>query len=269
MPPTGDESVFEDRADFILDEIAMAFQWERPALIVALYRSALTRNLVQGLLAQALLASGREVTHYLVDKSHYDIPRALLDHPRRGQAVYFVDRLRRGGGRGYSNAIRALNMHREYLVEGNIRAVFWLTQPEARQVARFAPDFWAFRHKVVEFLDLPSDGSPGSSQPLLASAPEEVREQVHAIARLEALGCHEEALLSIRQARRLRRGKAVLSVLSARIHLAMGDPAAARRLLRQSRRGASGRDLLAELERVEKAIVSIPQPGGGFQEWKG
>jgi tetratricopeptide (TPR) repeat protein len=37
-------------------------------------------------------------------------------------------------------------------VERAIKAVFWLTVNEAANIPRFAPDFWAFRHRVVEFI---------------------------------------------------------------------------------------------------------------------
>jgi tetratricopeptide (TPR) repeat protein len=40
-------------------------------------------------------------------------------------------------------------------VEDKVRAVFWLTEREAAELPRRAPDFWAFRHWVVEFLEAP------------------------------------------------------------------------------------------------------------------
>ena len=38
-------------------------------------------------------------------------------------------------------------------MEEKIRAVFWLTAVESRGLPRFAPDFWAFRHRVIELDD--------------------------------------------------------------------------------------------------------------------
>jgi tetratricopeptide (TPR) repeat protein len=46
-------------------------------------------------------------------------------------------------------------VRREYLVEDKVRAVFWLTEREAADLPRRAPDFWAFRHWVGEFLEVP------------------------------------------------------------------------------------------------------------------
>ncbi|MEJ5223779.1 MAG: tetratricopeptide repeat protein [Anaerolineales bacterium] len=51
------------------------------------------------------------------------------------------------------NPYKPLNIRREILVESRIRAIFWLTEREAIDLARQAPDFWAFRHRVVDFLD--------------------------------------------------------------------------------------------------------------------
>jgi Flp pilus assembly protein TadD len=43
-------------------------------------------------------------------------------------------------------------MQRELFVEERVKAVLWLTTAEANNLARHAPDFWAFRHRVVEFV---------------------------------------------------------------------------------------------------------------------
>jgi tetratricopeptide (TPR) repeat protein len=37
-------------------------------------------------------------------------------------------------------------------VENQIKVVFWLTPSEAANLPRFAPDFWSFRHRVIEFI---------------------------------------------------------------------------------------------------------------------
>ena len=58
-------------------------------------------------------------------------------------------------------AYRALNMQRELFVENRVKAVLWLTTAEAANLARHAPDFWAFRHRVVEFV---SQRSPAGTR---------------------------------------------------------------------------------------------------------
>lgn len=40
-------------------------------------------------------------------------------------------------------------------MDHQLRTVFWLTEKEAFYLPRYAPDFWAFRHRTVEFMDTP------------------------------------------------------------------------------------------------------------------
>lgn len=47
-------------------------------------------------------------------------------------------------------------MRRELLVDYRIRVIVWVTAAETVDLSRHAPDFWAFRHRVVEF-DRPAD----------------------------------------------------------------------------------------------------------------
>jgi tetratricopeptide (TPR) repeat protein len=69
----------------------------------------------------------------------------------RRESVFSVLGLSRGGGTRNANAYRALNMRRELLVDYDIRALFWLNKAESRSLSRIAPDFWAFRHRVIDF----------------------------------------------------------------------------------------------------------------------
>ena len=145
-----------DRIAILFDELEMAIKWDRPCILFAVYQSEYIKEEVQSVLRHSLIKQGNDVLKYIVDKTHYDVALDLRDQPGRKQSVFFVSGLRWGGGKGCSNAYHALNMHREYLVEEKIRSIFWLTKKEARLLPRYAPDFWAFRYNVIEFLDYPS-----------------------------------------------------------------------------------------------------------------
>ena len=67
--------------------------------------------------------------------------------------VFFVEGLRWGSGQADVHAYQTLNNHREFFIENQIRVVFWLTEKEAIDLAHFAPDYWAFRHRVIEFVE--------------------------------------------------------------------------------------------------------------------
>jgi len=268
------KGTFEDRVNIVLDELSLGIQWERPSLIVVVYRSEHIKNIVQAILAKSLGESGQVVLHYAVDKLHYDIPLELLDHPKHRQAVFFVSGLRWGGGRGYSNAYRALNMHREYLVEGNIKAIFWLTINEGKQLARFSPDFWAFRHKVVEFLDLPSkksikplESSKGSFHSLYTKNANDFLIWINTAEMFYTLGCIDEAILNFRKALRKYPDETAIYLQIAEIYLFMGRLTAAGRILKKVNKGKTdGLYFLKELNRLNQVADSMQHASGGFSE---
>jgi hypothetical protein len=263
-----------DRAKLVLDELALGIQWERPSLILAVYRSEHIKNLVQTILSKSLGESGQSVFHFFVDKFHYDIPVELLDHPKHTNAVFFVSGVRWGGGRGYSNAYRALNMHRETLIEGKVKAIFWLTGIEAKQLTRFSPDFWAFRHLVVEFLDLPLEqhyqplrSTKGTLHTLYGKTSNESRGWINAAKKLYAQGCIDDAIYNYRMALRLNPNESAIHLQIAEIQLSMGRLQAARRILTKINKTTVHQvGILRELDRLTKAAKSPIYSCGGFIE---
>ena len=244
----------------------MAARWQRPLLVTATCRSNITSRERESQLLQALMKSGQPVLHYRVDRIHYDIPLEMQQHPRHKQVIFMVRNLRQGGGTGYSNAYRALNMHREYLVESGIKAIFWLSDGEGRQLARFAPDFWAFRHLVVSFPELPYN------QILPEISADKQREyDADEWARngeeFFLLGCYEEALRSHRQALRKKPGKASIQLKIAEVQIAMHATHPARRALKLAASGNPfGRELQQEYSRLKTLLKSEQDSKGGITE---
>jgi tetratricopeptide (TPR) repeat protein len=274
MQEVNGKDTLEDRVNIILDELALGIQWERSSIIVAVYCSEHIKNKVQTILAKSLGKSKQVVLNYSVDRFHYDIPCELLDHPGHGQTVYFVSGLRWGGGRGYSNAYRALNMHREYLIEGNIKAIFWLTKQEAKQLARFAPDFWAFRHKVVEFLDLPSrknsslvKSSKRSFHERYTNNAQDFQNRIYSAEEYYDQGCMDEAILSYRKALHKYPDETAIHLRIAEIYLSMGQITSARRRLRRASKEKIDRIMfLRELDQLNQMTSLIQPAGGGLLE---
>ncbi len=274
MTEVNGKEPFEERLDIILDELSLGIRWERPSLILVVYRSEQIKKVVQTKLAKSLDDSGQAVFKYFVDKSHYDIPVDLQNHPDHGRAVYFVSGLSWGGGIGYSNAYRALNMHREYLVEGNVRAIFWLTKNEAKQCSHFAPDFWAFRHKVVEFLEVPSKTKSRTQKSLNRSIHDLYTRKgtdfltgITIAERFLALGCIDDAIQNYRKSLRSYPDQVAINLQIAEIYLSMGRVSAAKRVLVKAKEevGKKGKFLL-ELTRLNQAANSTLPPLGGFSE---
>jgi tetratricopeptide (TPR) repeat protein len=177
-----------------------------------------------------------------------------------------VRNLRQGGGGGYSNAYRALNMHREYLVEEGIKAIFWLSDGEGRQLARFAPDFWAFRHLVVAFPELPSNGKlpeTNADSQREYDAEDWIREGE----KYFSLGCYEDAMRSHRRALRKKPGEASILLKIAEAQIAMHATSPARRALRLAADGNHfGRELHQEYSRLKTLLKSEQDSKGGCAE---
>jgi tetratricopeptide (TPR) repeat protein len=220
-------SSLEERIQLLRDELSQALRWDRPSLLLAVHRSELVRAQVE---AQLTVGLQVDPSPYIVDRTNADIPLEIRGDPDRAHKFYLVRGLRWGGGGGHSNAYRALNMHREFLVEDRVRLLLWLTPFEARQLPRFAPDFWAFRHRYAEFLDLPEGGAqildglaglPRSAQALTRLAEAYLR-----------LQCHEDAIRAYRQAARLGGDRRAGREAVAQVYQAMGRGEQARRLLR-------------------------------------
>ena len=156
---------FAERLDRLARELQLAIRWDRPSILLAVYRSRYVMRDAAVALEARLREGGQVVVWVRVNgEADADIPLRLAEHPQRNGAIFFVSGLQWGG----KTALRALNIRREYFVDRRLRAVFWLTENEAVAIAREAPDFWAFRHRVVEFVEPPEPGQVAESARELA-----------------------------------------------------------------------------------------------------
>jgi len=144
---------FDDRIATLLEEIELAIKWDRPSILLAVYNSELINNQAQEALRKQIEMLGQKVTQIKVNKENFDIPWFLAQFEQNEKVVFFVSGFRWGGGRSRTYAYQALNMRRELFVDEKIRLVIWLNEKEATDLPHHAPDFWAFRHRVVEFLE--------------------------------------------------------------------------------------------------------------------
>ncbi|MFH1524277.1 MAG: tetratricopeptide repeat protein [Chloroflexota bacterium] len=142
---------FEEHVDTLFEELAFAIQWQRPSILLAFCESEYIRATVELALEKRLVEIGQAFVRFTVNAKRFDIPQLLAKRSDRDRSVYSVTGLSKGGGQNGANAYRALNIRREYFVDFSIRALFWLTKGEAKELSRAAPDFWVFRHRVVEF----------------------------------------------------------------------------------------------------------------------
>jgi tetratricopeptide (TPR) repeat protein len=142
---------FTEGINALYDEIQLAFQWHRPSILLAIHKTPGGQTIAQQFLEKRLSESNRKTQYIPADKDNPDVINTVRSIPNHEKMVFFISGLDRANQLSEGSVYRALNMHREHLVEQKICAVFWLTEMEAANLPRFAPDFWAFRHRVIEF----------------------------------------------------------------------------------------------------------------------
>lgn len=153
--PVQDKSLhskaFMEGINSLYDEIQLAFQWQRPSILLAIHNTTGGQLLAQQFLEKKLQKVRQTVKRFTPQKDDPDVINKICSADEPAKTVFFISSLENANQLSNGDVYRALNLHREHLVEKKIVAVFWLTELEASRLPRFAPDFWAFRHRVVEF----------------------------------------------------------------------------------------------------------------------
>ncbi len=246
----------KERQRLLLDELELAIRWSKPCIALAVYRSEIVRRKVLATLQHSLTNLGQTVLEMNLCREFYDFPLFVRDFPEQMKKVFSIGGFRWVGGRGYSNAYRALNMHREYLVETNSHCIFWLTQTESRQLARRAPDFWAFRHLVIDFSDLPAGRkNPASDLSLQLNSPRMHRTPDGMADLYFQLGCYEEAVVLYQKALRDDPNQGSLYLSLADVYLRMHRFSSALKILKKMRTSINTH----ELDRVDNLIRLMEQ----------
>jgi tetratricopeptide (TPR) repeat protein len=145
----------EDRIDSLFRELELSSKWQRPSILFAIYSSEYIHNEAEANLENKLIELNQKVIRIIIEnEENSDITARLSEYSSDENAVFFISGLRWGCKKGASLYLN-LNNQREFFVENQVRLVFWLTEKEVIDLANHAPDFWAFRHRVIEFIDSP------------------------------------------------------------------------------------------------------------------
>ena len=145
------------------EEIELALQWNRPSILLAVHNSKTGRIDAQRSLEREIVKREKQVARINIESAKPDVIRAMSETPNSLDMVFFVSGIENADQESDGQVYRALNIRRELLVEKHICVVFWLSESEAANLPRLAPDFWAFRHRVVEFA--PKHGTKKQSIP--------------------------------------------------------------------------------------------------------
>ncbi len=144
--------VFNETIDFLLEELTLAMKWERPSILLAVHKSRPSQRKAENALKNKLEKIGKNVIDIKLTSESSDAADLILASKADVEKnVFFISNIDQGGGEDGRNAYRGLNLHRETFVENKIKVVFWLTINEELKLPLYAPDFWAFRHRVFEF----------------------------------------------------------------------------------------------------------------------
>jgi tetratricopeptide (TPR) repeat protein len=153
--PPRDLQPFEERIEILARELELATRWHRPCILLVVYGSEYVRADVQRALGNFLIDLGQKTaTLKIRNKASDDMIRFLQEFREAADTVFFIEGLRRGNDRRAS-VYTDLNLQREFLLEKQVRVIFWLTHNEIVDLARHAPDFWTCRHRVIEFVESP------------------------------------------------------------------------------------------------------------------
>lgn len=149
---------FDEGLAILMEEIEMALQWNRPSILLAVMKSKVRSAEAQQSLARKIINKNKRVSFIEVGSENPDVIKIISESLDTKDVVFFVSGIEKADRESGGKVFRALNIRRELLVERQICVVFWLNEAEASDLTRFAPDFWAFRHRVIEFA--PKHGTP-------------------------------------------------------------------------------------------------------------
>jgi tetratricopeptide (TPR) repeat protein len=126
-----------------------AHKYNKASILFALYLSEYVCADVEKEIKQLLNEHGLESLN--VDAGeHKDLPY-FFSSSSSDQTVFFIHNMEKG----FPDALRHLNFKREDIIDHQVKAIFWVTEKELTCIGNEAPDFFAFRNRVVEFIEVP------------------------------------------------------------------------------------------------------------------
>ncbi|PXF56864.1 MAG: hypothetical protein C4B59_16235 [Candidatus Methanogaster sp.] len=129
-----------------------AHRHDKPSILFALYLSEFLRSDVERSLNTLLKEQGLWVVSVDAGEKK-DLP-SFFSSIDSDNTVFFVHNIEKG----FPEVLQFLNFKREELVCDRVKVIFWVTEEELSRISREAPDFFAFRNRVVEFMELPHEG---------------------------------------------------------------------------------------------------------------
>ncbi len=146
------KDTFEARVSRLGNYIIRAFKYNKPSILFALYISEFLRADVEKSIEKSLKEHGLKIVNVDAGRNK-DIP-SIISSMNSDNTVFLVHDMEKG----FPEVLQFLNFKREELVEHHAKVVFWVKEEELALISAEAPDFFAFRNRVVEFMELPAMG---------------------------------------------------------------------------------------------------------------
>ena len=151
-----EKETIDTRVSRLEGYLTRAYKHNKPSILFALYLSEFQRADIEKTLEKLLKEQRLEIVD--VDAGKYkNLPDHLASINSKN-TVFFVHYVEKG----FPDSLQYLNFKRETIAENHIKVVFWVTEKELISISREAPDFFAFRNRVVEFMEVPlkEEGRP-------------------------------------------------------------------------------------------------------------
>lgn len=179
MPESQDP--FLGQVEQLLSEFDLAIRYDRPAILFGVCPSEFVRVTTEAFLEMRLKEFGQSVVRIRISsEAESNVPIRLVAHSTQGAAIFFVSGLSNDGQHG-KLTMRALNARREDFVDFRLRVLIWLTEAEAMTLPCYAPDFWRFRYRVVDFVE----SAPTETEMEAAEVTDISAETVQSLAKLK------------------------------------------------------------------------------------
>ncbi len=146
---------FDERVESLARELDLAIRWGRACVLFVVYGSEFVREEVQAAIENHLVDLGQKIIHHTIkDQQTAELPALLEQSADRVSTVHFIQGLRWASNADPSIYTR-LDCLKEDFDEKQLKAIFWLTCSEIKDLAHQAPDFWVYRNRAVEFIEAP------------------------------------------------------------------------------------------------------------------
>ena len=134
--------------DTLKYELGMATKWSRPSISILSANNPFQFFHCAYLASLAANSAGLNLVHIHLSPTQFDLPIAIREFGEVAKSFFLCTGMDNGGGEHATNAYKAVNIRREWLVEDGTKVIISGTKREVNRIAIDAPDFWAFRHHV-------------------------------------------------------------------------------------------------------------------------